>query len=590
MRSINHYIKRLIHFIQSKLTPHQFLILASILVGLVSGFAAVVLKYAVHSIEVVIARYVRNAEDFIYFALLPLIGIALTVLYTKYLLKGRLKKGSAEITYAITKQSSILPRSQMYAHIFSSAVTVGFGGSVGLESPMVSTGAAIGSNFGRVYQLTYKQRTILLACGAAAGIAAAFNSPIAGVLFSIEVLVADASAAVFIPLIVSAACGALVSKTILEQGVLLSFTQQLPFDARNTGLYILLGLIAGFVSLYYARTFQWIEQRLSSVSNPIQRVAIGGACLFGLLIVFPPLYGEGYETIKTLSVLHAPQLAEKSILAPLLKQEFALIIFLGALVFMKSVAASLTLSSGGNGGNFGPSLFVGAYLGYVFAHVINLSGIAHIHEVNFTLVGMAGILSGVFYAPLTAIFLIAEITGGYALIIPLMIVSALSVTVARYFKGLSMEGMKLARMLKLSPDDRDHYLLSRLDLPDLIESDFAPVHPDDALQSLVSVISKSHRNVFPVVDNDGKLVGIVHLNNVRDVIFQREAYEKMWVRDLMSPPDEFIMLHENLHQVLQKFERTKMWNLPVVEDGQYRGFLSKSSILARYRDELVNSA
>lgn len=590
MRTLKKFTGRFIQFLQDKLSAHQFLILASVLIGIASGLAAVLLKYSVHSIEILILRYVRNVEEFLFFALLPVIGIALTVLYVRYLLNGRLKKGSAEITYAIAKQSSILPRSQTYSHVISSALTVGFGGSVGLESPMVSTGAALGSNFGRIYNLSYKHRTILLACGASAGIAAAFNSPIAGVLFAIEVLLADATAAVFIPLIVAAACGALTSKIILEEGVILSFGQQQPFNSANTWLYVLLGLVAGFGSLYYAQTFHWVEEKMAKVSSPTRRVLIGGALLFVLLILFPPLYGEGYQTIKLLSVLQANELVKNSLLFPLLQHEVSVLIFLALLVVLKSFAASLTLGSGGNGGNFGPSLFVGAYLGYVFARIINLTGIANIPEVNFTLVAMAGILSGVFYAPLTGIFLIAEITGGYGLIIPLMIVSALSVTVARYFRPLSLEGMKLAAMLKLNPDDRDHYLLSRLNLPELIETDFSPVHPDDTLQSLVRVISKSHRNMFPVVDDENRLVGIIHLNQVREIIFQTEAYEKLWVRDLMTSADTVITLHENLHQVLQKFEDTRLWNLPVVEDGLYKGFMSKSSILSKYRNELVNSA
>ena len=587
---IRHIVKRAIHYLQEKLTPHQFLIFSSVMVGLTSGLAAVILKYVVHSIEVWIQYYGRNVQEFLLFALLPIAGITLTVLYVRYVLKGNFKKGSAEITFAITKKSSVLPRSQMYSHLVTSALTVGFGGSTGLESPIVSTGSAIGSNYGRVHELSYKERTILLACGASAGIAAAFNSPIAGVLFAIEVLLANASAAVFIPLIISAACGALVSKIILKEGVVLTFTLQQPFDYNNIPFYILLGLITGFGSLYYAKSFTWVETNVKKIENTWVRVALAGITLFILLLLFPPLYGEGYESIKILSALNEHELLKNSVLNDLITKDYVVLLFLSLLIFLKPLAAGVTISAGGNGGSFGPSLFMGAYLGFVFARIINLSGLAHIPEVNFTLVAMAGILSGVFYAPLTAIFLIAEITGGYGLIIPLMIVSALSLTVANYFQPMSMEGKKLSRMLKYSVEGRDSYLLSKLNLIELIETNFAEVHPEDTLQILVKVIAKSRRNIFPVVDADHHLVGIIHLDQIREVIFQTDSYDKLFAKDLMTEPIGVVHPEENLNSVLKKFEETGLWNLPVAENKQYKGFVSKSNVLSKYRDEQVKSA
>jgi CIC family chloride channel protein len=585
-----HIIKKGIHYLQEKLTPHQFLIVSSALVGITSGLAAVLLKYIVHNIEVWIQYYSQKINEFVFFALLPIVGITFTVLFIRYILKGRFKKGSAEISFAIVKNSSVLPRSQMYSHLLTSAFTVGFGGSVGLESPMVSTGSAIGSNYGRVHELSYKDKTILLACGAAAGIGAAFNSPIAGVLFAIEVLLADASAAVFIPLIIAAASGALVSKIILKEGVILSFTLQQPFDYKNIPFYILLGLLAGFVALYYAKSFTWVEQKVKRMDHTWGRIAIGGVILFLLLMIFPPLYGEGYESIKTLASMQGSELVKGSLLQKYFNTQTSLILFFGLLVVLKSIAAAVTIGTGGNGGSFGPSLFVGAYLGFVFARIVNLTGIANIPEVNFALVAMAGILSGVFYAPLMAIFLIAEITGGYSLIIPLMIVAALSVTVARYFEPLSMEGKKLAQMLKLTVDDRDHYLLSKLTLSELIETNFSTVSPDDTLQALVKIISKSRRNIYPVIDEEKRLAGLIHLDQVREVIFQTDSYDKLFVRDLMVEPEAVIHPEENLHDVLKKFEDTGLWNLPVIEDKQYKGFLSKSNILSKYREEQVRSA
>lgn len=576
-------------YLRDNLSTRQFFILSSILVGLTSASAAILLKSFVHSIETLVTFYSTNYEEFFLFALFPLIGLTLTVVVIRYFFHRRLKKGSAEIVYAIAKNSSVLPTHETYSHMITTALTVGFGGSMGLESPMVSTGSAIGSNYGRIYKLSYKERTILLGCGASAGIAAAFNSPIAGVLFAVEVLLTDVGAAAFIPLIISAASGALLSKIVLQEGVILTFSLQQPFNYNNTPFYITLGIVAGLISLYYARAFTWIEHRMSKVKNIWHRVLIGGLGLFVLLLLFPPLFGEGYESIKTLSELNGRELIKNSILFGVLQHEAYLLMFFGALVFMKTIAAAITIGSGGNGGNFGPSLFVGAYLGFVFARIVNLSGLAYLPESNFMLVAMAGILSGVFYAPLTAIFLIAEITGGYELMIPLMIVSALSMIVVKYFEPLSMEGKKLSAKLNFSVDNRDTFILSKLDLAELIETNFSTVREDDTLRSLIQVISKSTRNTFPVINEKRELVGLIHLDDIRGIIFSTDKPEEMQVNKLMTPVSGVIKVNENLHSVLKKFEETGLWNLPVVHDNQYMGFVSKSSILTKYRAELINT-
>lgn len=589
IRSIHSVIKRPILYLKGKLPPSQFFVVSSILVGLSSGLAGVSLKYFVHSIERLVNYYSIRFDEFLVFALFPLVGIFLTVVYVRYFLKRDLQKGTAEIVHSIIKKSSKISPPTMYSHLISSGLTVGFGGSMGLESPMVTTGAAIGSNYGRSYNLSYKDRTILLACGAAAGIGAAFNSPIAGVLFAVEVLLTDISAAALIPLIISAACGALLSKIILQEDALLSFTLQEPFNYNNVPYYILLGLLAGFMSLYYARVFTWVDLTIKSVSNMWGRVLIGGFLLFVLLIFFPPLFGEGYESIKDLSLLQPSKLTTVSVVNNLIQNDYHLLIFLGLMMFLKTIAAAITTGSGGNGGSFAPSLFVGAYLGFVFARFINLTGMSRIPETNFTLVAMAGILSGVFYAPLTAIFLIAEITGGYDLMIPLMIVSALSVTVAKYFEPLSMEGKKLSHMLNLSMEDRDRFLLSKLDLTTLIETNFSVVKPDDTIQTMIKIISESSRNTFPVVNSENELLGLVLMDSIRNIIFNPEKHGTTTVKELMIKPAAIIKLNENLHAVLKKFDDTNQWNLPVVEDKKYLGFLSKSSILTKYRSELLKS-
>jgi CIC family chloride channel protein len=588
IKRVHTWVIQVNQYLHEKLSPRQFLNLSSVFVGLSSGIAAILLKSFVHAIERIVSYYSHNYHEFFLFTLFPIIGISLTVFYISRFLKGHFVKGSAEIAYAITKKASILPSSQMYSHIITSGLTVGFGGSTGLESPMVTTGSAIGSNYGRVYNMSHKDRTILLACGASAGIAAAFNSPIAGVLFAVEVILTDISASALIPLIISAATGALLSKIILAEGILLSFALQEPFNYHNTPFYILLGIFAGFFSLYYAKTFEVIHNRIKAVDNKWLRVAVGGILLSVLLLFFPPLFGEGYESIKHLSELNASKLSQNSLLHTFISSEYTLLLFLGCLAFLKCIAAALTIGSGGNGGSFGPSLFMGAYLGYVFARIVNLTGIGKIPETNFTLVAMAGILSGVFYAPLTAIFLIAEITGGYELMIPLMIVSALSVTVATYFEPLSMEGKKLSAKLNSPIEDRDKSLLSRLDLTQLIETNFSTIGPSSTLQELVTVISTSQRNIFPVVDAEN-LVGLVYLDNVRSIIFKHDQYDKVLVSDLMTAPKVVIEANENVHSILKKFEDTRQWNLPVVKNKKYLGFVSKSTILTQYREELLKT-
>src|SRR5260221_6536967 len=523
-------VRRLLFWLRHRLSPKQFFIFCSALVGLSSGAVAVAMKFFTHKIAHFVEAYSESHHLFWLFSFLPLVGIFLTVVYIKMILKGHFRKGTAEIQYTILKHSSLLPQSQTYSHVVTSMLTVGLGGSTGLESPIVSTGAAIGSNFGRTYALSYKERTILLACGAAAGIAAAFNAPIAGVLFATEVVLTDLTFSAFIPLIIAAACGALLSKIVLHEGTILIFKLQQAFDYHNVPYYVLLGLLAGFVSHYYSTSFMFSNKLIQQTKGPWVRVFIGGTFLGLLILIFPPLFGEGYQTIIALAELKSKALPRESLFNGLVNGEWSLLIFLTLVMFFKSIAAGLTLGSGGNGGNFGPSLFMGRYLGFCLARMMNLTGLLQIPETNFVLVGMAGVLSGVFHAPLSAIFLIAEITGGYELMIPLMIVSALSLAVAKYFEPLSMETKKLSNKLKHSITNRDHYLLSKLELNKLIETNFITLKESDFLQTLINAISQSHRNTFPVLNAKNELVGLIHLDHVRATIFQTELYQTVTIK------------------------------------------------------------
>ena len=438
-----------LHLIQERLSARQFLIFSSILVGFTTGLAAVLLKELVYYIHLLIKYDYHFKYQYYLYLIFPLIGILLTVLYVQRIRKGKLEKGNATILYAIEKNSGLLPKHQMYSQLFTSALTVGFGGSAGLESPIVSTGAAIGSNYAKAYHLNILDRSLLLASGVAAGIGAVFNAPIAGVLFALEVLLKGKDIHAFIPILIAAATGALTSKIILNEDILLSFRLQQRFNYVNIPYYILLGIFAGLLSAYYAKMFIKIERLYLPYKHKVWLSALSGGIVLAILIFFfPPLFGEGYESIKILSNQMPAKLMENGIFGSLCHYDWFILFFIGCIMFLKVIATSITINSGGNGGNFAPSLFVGAYLGYFFAYVIRLLKITNLPLNNFTIVGMSGILSGIFYAPLTAIFLIAEITGGYELIIPLIIVSVSSYVVAKYFNPMSMDEKHLSEKLK----------------------------------------------------------------------------------------------------------------------------------------------
>jgi CIC family chloride channel protein len=589
MKYLNFY-ELAINWIHEKLNKRQFLIFSSMLVGLTAGLAAIILKTLVHYIHDAITYDYHIPYQYYLYIFFPLIGILLTAYLVKRFLHGKLGRGTANILHAIIKKSAILPKDQMFTHIITSALTVGFGGSAGLESPMVTTGSAIGSNYARTYHLTYKDRVLLLASGAAAGIAAAFNSPIAGVLFALEVLLADVSMSAFIPLIIAAAIGALCSKIILKEGILLSFHYLQPFNYTFVPFYAILGALAGLVSVYYARTFTRIEDLLSpGKTNVYRKAIIGGVILSGLILLFPSLFGEGYSSITALSEMKADELMTNSLFSDYSHNEWFVLFFIGVVMMVKVVATSVTISSGGNGGNFAPALFVGAYLGYFFSRLITLLGITKLPSGNFTIVAMSGILSGIFHAPLTAIFLIVEITGGYELMIPLMIVSAISYTVVKYFEPYSMDAKKLAKKGHLLTHSKDKHILSSLKISAIIETEFHKVNPEANLGELVEVVAHSNRNLFPVVDAENHLVGIILLDNIREVMFKTALYDTVLVKELMRKPAATVSSDESMHAVMKKFDETGAWNLPVIDQDQYVGFISKSSVFTKYRKVLIKS-
>jgi CIC family chloride channel protein len=448
--SIINFPKKVINWIHKHTNEKQFLIFSSILVGFSAGFAAVILKQFVFLIRHFIVEGFFFQFNFKYlYLILPLVGIGLTGLLLKYFFQNRLDRGTTAILLVISNKKYISFR-QMYSHIFTSGLTVGFGGSAGLESPIVSTGAAIGSNFARTYGLSTKDHDMLLAAGAAGGIAGAFNAPIAGVLFAIEVILIDINIRGFIPLLLASASGALLSQIVLHENLLLSFKLRHAFDYHNVFFYIIIGLLSGFLSLYHVIFFDFIESKFSKIQSRIKKWLLGGLLLASLYALFPSLFGEGYESIKSLSALSATDLFKNGLLFNFIQGKWSLLLLITFTLFFKTAAVGITLGSGGNGGNFAPSLFLGAYMGFLFAYFLTLIGFKNIPLGNFTIVAMAGILSGVFHAPLTAIFLIAEITGGYELIIPLMMVSSISYAIVKYFHQDSLDVRKFKKLNALT--------------------------------------------------------------------------------------------------------------------------------------------
>ncbi|GJN59848.1 transporter [Elizabethkingia anophelis] len=516
-------------------------------------------------------------------SILPILGIVLTVLIIRKFLNGSLEKGTAQIMIAVAKRSGFMPKKQMYAQIVTSSLTVGMGGSAGLESPITITGAALGSNYAQDFRLNYKDRTLLLACGVAAGIATAFNAPVAGVLFAIEVILADMSVSAFIPIMISSATGAIMSNLTLKGGILLSFKRGLNFDYHNTIYYVLLGIIAGFLSVYHARLFRWVEHRIGSYSKSVYTRAFVGAGILGMLIfLFPPLFGEGYENIKVLANNQAGELLDNSLFEHLNGNEWWIMLFVMITMMIKSIATGLTLGSGGNGGNFAPSLFVGSYLGYLVSKVVTLIGIKNLPIDNFTVVGMAALLSGLFHAPLTAIFLIAEITGGYGLIIPLMLVSSISYAIAKRYDNYSMDIYSIADKGIVFTSDKDRNILDKIDVSLLYSSHLKTVFTDFTSQEIKDIFINTNQYFIPVLDRSLMIQGIIMLNDVRKHLFsdQETDFSEFII------PANIVSVDDATAKIIRIMEESRHDYVLLTKDGKYIGYITKSTIMDAYRQNL----
>lgn len=584
-------LKKIVLFLKRKLTHQQFMLFACILVGVIAGMAAILLKLFVFKIERYVFEDWKIGQILWYQSLLPIVGIGISALLIYKVFKKNFLKGNDKIVYSIAKQSSNLPFSQTYSHGLTSGITVGFGGSLGLESPIVATGAAIGSNFGRAVLLSYKDKTLLIACGVAAGISTAFSAPIAGVLFALEVLFIEISAASFIPILISAATGALLSNVILGDEILLSFRDIQPFKHSNIVFYIGLGLFSGLIALLYTRVFHLMKRSFDRINGKVQKWLIGSFALSVLIFFFPQLYGEGYLTIK--AIAETGNIDGRSLLIRFTDNQWIVLVYLFGVMILKIFASGFTIFAGGNGGSFAPTLFIGGILGFMFGRVCQMVGFEDIPMANFIVAGMGGMLSGVFFAPLTAIFLSAEVTNGYSLFIPLMVVAAISFFVVKSFESLSYEMKYLSKDMHIDVTDRDAYLLSRLELRLLIQKDYPSFLETDSLSHIIAVIGATDKDAFGVVDENEKLKGIIRLKNFKHILLENTLDRNtVTAQDLMQK-EQALSMNDDIDSALHRFEVSHYTNsvLPITDsNGVLLGFVRKSAILERYRRELMNSS
>ncbi|WP_242610486.1 chloride channel protein [Ancylomarina subtilis] len=566
----------------------QFVLILSFIVGIISGLAALLLKTTIHQTHHFLTHNLHvDSVNLLYLAY-PTIGILLTVLFVKFFVKDNIGHGVTRILYAISQKNSQIKSHNNYSSIIASTLTIGFGGSVGAEAPIVLTGASIGSNLGRMFHLNYKTITLMVGCGVAGAIGGIFKAPMAGMVFTLEVLMLDLTMASLIPLLISSITGASIAYFFMGKGVLLSYPLNESFVLSTFPYYILLGVFTGMVSLYFTRVGMYLESQLERIKNRYQKLVLGGLALGIMIFLFPPLYGEGYTTIQALINGNVDGLVNNSIFYFLRDHYWLLLGYVVLILAFKVIASTVTTGSGGVGGIFAPSLFLGGVSGFFVARFLNGFNFVKLSETNFTLIGMAGVMAGVMHAPLTAIFLIVEITGGYSLFVPIMVTATIAYLTIMYFEPHSIYTKRLAKRGELITHNKDKAVLTLMKLGKVIETDLQKIDPDASLGELVKLISHSHRNIFPVVDEEEKLLGIVLLDDIRHIMFNPDMYDETFVRNLMTMPPAVLEADAPMDKVMRRFEETGAWNLPVIMDGKYLGFVSKSKIFNVYRRVLVH--
>lgn len=585
------YIDSINQYRKTKISNRNFLVFAALVVGILAGLAASLLKSVTQHIEHFLQDGFHWEYKYYLFLVFPTIGILLSVMYVRrFIRRGKFETGLTPLLFTISKKSSRVEPHNIYSQLITAALTVGFGGSTGLEAPIVTSGAGIGSVVGRFLGLSYRETTLLLACGAAAGIAGAFNSPIAGIVFAVEILLPEFTIPAFIPLLLSSATAAVVARFFYNEQLFFLVTEG--WEYKALGWYVVLAILIGLFSIFFNKTYYFVKHSFYKIKGPYQKVVVGGLLLGGLLFLFPTLYGEGFITMKNLLGGNYSTVITNSIFASYSNIPFVIILFTTITLFAKSAATLITLSAGGNGGIFAPSLIMGGLMGFILAFSINTLGIAHVNVANFIVAGMAASLSAIMHAPLTGIFLIAEITGGYILMVPLMITSAISYLIGRRANQYSIYTKPLAESGDLmSYEDKDSTVLNMMKLKYLVESDYLVLNEDDSISIRLNEVLQSKRNIFPVIGEDQQFKGLVYVEEVLKKAINNPKIDELTIHDLMHTAPDLIFINDSLKAVLKKMDKENAWLLPVLnEQKEFIGFVSKTAVLNKYRALLIRQA
>lgn len=583
---IHRLFDRIIEWREHNIGERYFILIISFIIGIVMALMAACLKKIIHLIEHLL--FANSYADSFLYLILPPIGIFITYLFVKYIVRDDIGHGVTKVLLAISQRKGRIKTHNTWSSLLSSSITIGFGGSVGAESPIVLTGAAIGSNAGRLLRLEQRNLMLLIGCGVSAALAGIYKAPIAGMVFVIEVLLLDLTMASILPLLVSSVSAAAMSYIISDEGFLFRFELTEPYRLNNIPYMIALGIICGFMSLFFSQTMFGLESKLKGFAKYRYRYLISAIVLSTLIFLFPPLYGEGYSTINMLLSGQYANILDGSILESFSGSFWIMFLFLFLTILVKVFASTATNSGGGVGGLFAPTLFVGGALGFLFANLMNYLPLkTFLPAKNYVLLGMAGMMAGIMQAPLTGIFLVAELSGGYDLFLPLMLVSMTAFATIRVFMPHSIYSLRLAEQGKLLTHQKDTAVLTLMSLENVLETDFEPVYADMSLGDLIKTISISNRNSFPVIDENRKLIGIIELDNIRNIMFRPDLYERYNVKKLMISPQIKIYSSMSMTKIMNIFDESKAWKLPVVDDnGVYLGFISKSKIFNNYRDIL----
>lgn len=579
------WFMKVLQWREKHIKEKTFILILALIVGVAGGFAALLLKDLIHHLSGLLTAHLEISNYNYNYLIYPVIGILLAGLFVRYIIRDNISHGVTRVLYALSQNKSRLKPHNIYSSVIASSVTIGFGGSVGAESPIVYTGAAIGSNLGSLFRLSPRLLMLLVGCGASAGIAGIFKAPIAGMLFTVEVLMIDLTAGSVMPLMIASIAGATVAYAFTGYELEFFFSQSEPFYTAGIPYVILFGIFCGLISLYFSKVMNMMERMFGKLKNAWLKFIVGSIILSTLIFMFPPLYGEGYNVMNMMLEGNLSQIFDGSIFYEYRNDTWWLIAFVGMILFTKAFATSATNGGGGCGGTFTPSLFIGCFAGFFFTLLLNNLGVIDgtLSMKNYALMGMAGVMSAVMNAPLMGIFLAAEMTGGYELFLPLLIVSTISYGTFKLFSPYSIYTQRLAQRGELLTHEKDRSVLTLLKMDSVIEKDFKEVHPDMTLREMCEVISQSSRNLYPVTDANNVLVGVVLLDDIRNIMFRPDLYDKMRVRKFMSSMPAKIELGQSMDSVMKMFDNTKAWNLPVVERGKYIGFVSKSKIFNSYR-------